>query len=483
MSQRSGLKPMPLASVRALTSGPTSDVAIYLPQSSREEPVLYRQRGMGMSQPDFERLRDAGVSILLVHAEDLSKCEEALEERLSELLRDPEISAAEKAACVQHVGTSVVREVLRKQVDRQSVARATRVLDVVIDGILSDTAVAEGLLHMSGHHRTTASHMFAVSTLAILLGVEVCGPDQASLKELGLAGMLHDLGKMMIDPTLLNTTRPLTPAEVRLIRHHPIETIRLIGDDPAVTTHVRQMILQHHERYDGRGYPLGLAGNDLLTGSRILAIVDSFHALVGRREYREAIDPKEAEERLRFEKGRQFDPDLYGLWEGLFRRCHRGSWPDLNAPEVEAEVGCSFHVDHRPAPKQLARRRTVRVQCGGRSAVKCLYVGRLPAATTAPGDFVSPLHDVSRAGLCMYTTYPMYCGEVVHLLIDSTGGRTWLRGVIRWCQRETERARYRTGVQFEARIPESEAALPQSIRTVINPESQPASQEVLVATP
>ncbi len=471
---------MPLASVRALTSGPSSDVTLYLAHPRREEPVLYRQRGMGMTQPDFERLRDAGVSILLVHAEDLARCEQALEERLSELLHDQDISAAEKAACVQHVGTSVVRDVIRAEGRGRSVARASRLLDVVIDGVLSDAAVAEGLLKMSSHHRTTASHMFAVSTLAILLGAEVCGPDEVALKELGLAGMLHDLGKITIHPALLNKTRPLTPEEIRIIRHHPIETIRLIGDDPIVTTPVRQMILQHHERYDGRGYPLGLSGGDLMTGSRILAIVDSFHALVGRREYRIPVDPVEAEQRLRCEKGRQFDPDLYALWENLFHRCNRGAWPDLSAIEIEAEIGGDYHVDHRPAPQKRVLRRTVRTQCNGRRAVKCLYVGRLPAATRAPGDFVSPLHDVSRAGLCMYTNYPMYCGEVVHLLIDSPGGRTWLRGVIRWCQRESVRTGYRTGVQFESRIDEAEAPRPQPIRSMVGPESRESPQPTIV---
>lgn len=473
MSQEDHLQAMPVASARVLAEGGNRDFSIYLPNAADNQPVLYRKAGVVRAQPDFRRLHEAGVSHILVRGKDLAKCEQALEHNLDSVLHDPRIEPLQKAECVRHVATSVVRDLIDNETSTPNLDRAANLLDAVIEGVLANSVVAANLLHMSEHHRTTASHMFAVSTLAVLLGAEVFGPDHTTLKELGLAGMLHDLGKITIDPEVLNKPSPLTPAEMELIRQHPVESVRLIGDQPEATLRVRQMVLQHHERPDGRGYPLGLSDEALLTGSKVISIVDSFHALIGRRNYRGALEPVDAVRQLKYQSGRQFDPELLTIWEELFNRCWKQVPQCVPDQSEQADIGPAYHGDHRPVSAKDVARRHERLPCRERAKVKCIYAGRLSDVSRAPDEFVSPLHDLSRGGVCMYAEHPMYRGEVVHLLMQIQSNKVWVEGVVRWCRREQNNRRYKIGIKLSGRISEEHARSKAPVKCLDDPDLFP----------
>lgn len=452
MSGEITLRPVPLAITESLTQQDASALPIYLPGSPNKPPILYRESGYGLKKPDFGRLRDSGVPYLLVRAEDLPQCERALEEKLGELIQNPAITTEQKATCVQQVGTLVARKMLDFEGTIGQLDRASSLLDNLIGAVLSDHLVAANLLHMSAHHRSTASHMFAVSFLAILLGTKVLGPRSDELKAIGLAGMLHDLGKMNIPESVLNKTTPLTAEEKELIRQHPIESVRLIGENPLVSSQVRQMILQHHERSDGRGYPLGLTSDALLVGGKIVAIVDVFHALIGPRSYRQSLTPAEAVYSQGLRAGKHFDHELYRDWRQVFHQY----WGAVQGTPLwearEPDVSPSFHSDHHVASSPGTRRQSPRLPCQGRVDVKCVYVGRLCRAHEGPLDFSAQLHDLSKSGFCLYSSHPMYRGEVVHSLIGSSEQEIWVRAVVRWCKHHAEDNHYRVGVQFEHRV-------------------------------
>ncbi len=469
------LKPVPVSAVSALAATERANLAIYLPRPSQKAPILYHEPELGEAHPRFDRLSESGVSHILVRGDDLEKCEKALESRLRDLLKDPRIRPDTQASSIQHVVTALARDLISGQDVSKQTERTSNLLDVVVTGVLSDSSIGANLLHMATHHHSTASHMFAVSILAVLLGAEVFGRNEETLRELGMAGLLHDLGKVTIDAELLNKQSSLSSEEIQLIRHHPIESVRLIGDDPLVNTRVRQMILQHHERFDGGGYPLGLTGSELLTESRILAIVDSFHAIIGRRSYRDELQPAEAMRVLRHQAGTQFDRKLCETWESVFGRCWRVA-PPKRAPEAESpEPGTAYHADHRSKTIAKAQRKCCRLLCEGRAKVKCYYVGRLCNVNMAPAEFISPLHDLSRSGLCMHTGHAMYPGEVVHILIEAEGVETWVKGVVRWCRPDSAEGRHKIGIKFEDRISSDTAGRPVEVLELNDPSLFPGS--------
>ncbi len=445
---------VPVAALEVLSREAASDISLYFSGPS-QAPVLYRAAGQLALRPDYHRLRESGVTSLMVRGEHLGECERLLEEELSSVLAQSDVAPEQKAEYIHHVGASVAKD-LAASPDSLSIERASSLLDEVIDCILTDPAVASGLLRVAAHDCSTASHMFAVSTLAIVLGAETLSADRDALRRVGLAGMMHDLGKVAIPQEILNKTDALDHRELQVIQHHPVESVRLLGADSRFPMSVRQMILQHHERIDGRGYPLGLRGSEILPGSRILAIVDSFHAMIGQRPYRSSLTAGQAVRAMSYGVGKQFDADFFSAWERIIRGC----WPDALAEIAGAsdpQPAADEHRDHclKPPPRNL-QGRAVRHLCNGRVKIECIYVGRLPDATTLPDRFVCSLRDLSRSGLGLYTRCPMYAGEVVHFLIQLPTGVTWVSGRVAWCRRQSQGPGYRTGIQLTGRVGASE---------------------------
>ena len=481
MAGQTNYSPLAIAAAEALAAEGVADVALYLPAPSDHRPVLYREAGVGLSHPDFERLRSSGVPFLYVLSTDMHRCETVLEAKLSSLVCSSEVPPDEKAKLVHQVGTSVARDLAREPGSADNLGRASCIVDNIIGSVLSDPLVAGHMLQMAGHERSTASHMFVVSALAVTLGAEIFGSDLEILRALALAGMTHDIGKLGISSEVLNKAAPLTPEESQLIQQHPIESVRLLRDDPHVTPTVRQMILQHHERVDGRGYPLGVSGDELLPGSRIVSIVDSFHAMIGRRSHRKAFTPLEANRALNSQAGRQFDADMLARWNELFDRCW-SQGPEVVAIKPGGEIVelSSRHEHGQPARRRRAfGARPKRFTCNARAVVKCVYAGRLHDTTCAPDVFVASVHNVSHGGMCMYSAHPMYRGEVVHVQIDKGTHKMWVRGTVAWC-RQHEGSTYKAGLQLVQRIPEHEVRAPVDVQGIVRsgPNRAEASSEI-----
>ncbi|HDH53760.1 MAG TPA: HD domain-containing protein, partial [Nitrospirae bacterium] len=123
------------------------------------------------------------------------------------------------------------------------------------------------------------------------------------------ASRLYDLGLTQIDESILSKTNGLSDIDKKIIRTHPFPGVRLIDPlEPHET--VKKIILHHHERYDGSGYPDGLKGEEIPFISRVLSVVDTYTAMTADRPYRKAVSGKEAIEEIMAGSGTQFDPGI-----------------------------------------------------------------------------------------------------------------------------------------------------------------------------
>jgi putative nucleotidyltransferase with HDIG domain len=164
------------------------------------------------------------------------------------------------------------------------------------------------VLRLKSKDEYTYLHSVAVCALMINLGRQI-KLDEATIADLGTAGLLHDIGKMLVPDALLNKAGRLTDAEFSLMRTHAERGFELLKDIDAVPELALDVCRHHHEKIDGSGYPENLSGSEISLAARMGAICDVYDALTSNRAYKEAWTPVEAITRMQSWDG-HFDPAL-----------------------------------------------------------------------------------------------------------------------------------------------------------------------------
>lgn len=161
----------------------------------------------------------------------------------------------------------------------------------------------------------TEGHSRRVTAYALRLGVEA-GMDDEALVQLARGAMMHDIGKIGVPDQILRKPGPLTADEWAIMRRHPGLGAHILSAVPSLTDAL-SVVLQHHERWDGGGYPDGLRGEDIDLAARVFAIVDAYDAMTSDRPYRRARPHEEAVAEIQGCAGTQFDPVLVELFAAL----------------------------------------------------------------------------------------------------------------------------------------------------------------------
>ena len=152
----------------------------------------------------------------------------------------------------------------------------------------------------------TGDHLFRVSRLAVILG-HALGLKGQELADLYTGAILHDLGKIGVPDAVLLKKGPLTPGEERMMHEHPDTGRRIIGHIGYLAK-AAEIVLAHHEHFDGSGYPRGLEGESIPWGARIFAVADALDALTSTRPYRGAMPFEDAKREIGKGSGTIFDP-------------------------------------------------------------------------------------------------------------------------------------------------------------------------------
>ena len=164
----------------------------------------------------------------------------------------------------------------------------------------------------------TCGHSQRVARYCMACGL-VAGLNREAMRRLQTAAVLHDIGKIGIDDAILRKPGKLTAAEYALVKDHPIIGAAL-AQGVVIPREVVELILHHHERYDGRGYPHGLAAEDIPQGADIIAVADAFDSMTTGRPYRRAVTVNEAMRELLRCRGTQFCPETLDAFAIGFTR-------------------------------------------------------------------------------------------------------------------------------------------------------------------
>lgn len=180
----------------------------------------------------------------------------------------------------------------------------------------------------------TRGHSFRVAEYAALIAAEL-GWSPEEIQQLKHAAYLHDIGKIGIPDQILNKPSKLTEDEYNLIKQHPVIGAEILKDITFIP-HIIEVARNHHERYDGNGYPDGLGGTDIPIHARIVSMADSYDAMSSRRIYRNALPQEMIRDEIVKNRGKQFDPQITDIFLQLMdeNRLVLDSSEDLQTNEM-----------------------------------------------------------------------------------------------------------------------------------------------------
>ena len=164
----------------------------------------------------------------------------------------------------------------------------------------------------------TCSHSEEVAVVAQALGVQL-GLDDRECELLHIAGHLHDIGKIGLPDSILKKEGRLTLEEYEIVKQHPAMGAEIVKPVASVSglDRITGIILHHHERFDGEGYPYGLKGERIPFGARVIAVADTLSAMASNRPYRKSIDFSKIIKEIKVCSGAQFDPVVVDAFMGI----------------------------------------------------------------------------------------------------------------------------------------------------------------------
>ncbi|MDZ4332265.1 MAG: HD-GYP domain-containing protein [Pseudomonas sp.] len=219
-----------------------------------------------------------------------------------EVQRAVKLCARSKAAVVSMFGDARMGQALQFE-------QAGELVEEISDSIMRHPNALISLARLKHADEYTYMHSVAVCALMIALARNL-GLNEGQVREAGLAGLLHDIGKMAIPNTVLNKPGKLTDNEFATVRNHPEAGSRMLIESKQVSALVLDVCLHHHEKVDGTGYPHRLAGEQISLYARMGAVCDVYDAITSNRPYKQGWDPAESIRKMAEWKG-HFDPVVF----------------------------------------------------------------------------------------------------------------------------------------------------------------------------
>ncbi|TIH17026.1 HD-GYP domain-containing protein [Marinifilum sp. JC120] len=261
------------------------DISKYLPDETEKVEIL-----TGKVLPNMDYACDKGA----LSAEDAAR---NMADALPEARR-----VHEEALNYAHKFIDDVRRGKTVEVEE-----AVPIVGEVIDSLTANEPAALTLAFLKRYDEYTYTHSINVNLYSLLLG-KALGLSRNELESLGVAALFHDVGKGRIPNKVLNKPGKLTDSEYEVMKSHPQEGLEVLRDVKGLDQAVLRGVVEHHERYDGNGYPSKIKGEDIHPFGRIIAISDVYDALTSVRVYKKAITPAKTLSQMYKWKGTDFDP-------------------------------------------------------------------------------------------------------------------------------------------------------------------------------
>jgi HD-GYP domain-containing protein (c-di-GMP phosphodiesterase class II) len=234
-------------------------------------------------------------------------------------VHDASLPPREKSQLVRQHSITMMKGLLENPT-AQNIREAQKGISEVVNLILTDDNTLYYLLDITSHDYYTYTHSVSVGVLGIALAKALFQDStNHDMRALGVGFFLHDVGKVGINPSIITKPGKLTSEEMQEMRRHPSLGFKLLHETRQLTEEAKTIVLQHHERIDGSGYPKGLHGGDIHVYGRICSIADVYDALTSDRPYRKKMQPFAALKIMQDEMIHHFQNDLFQKFVMMFK--------------------------------------------------------------------------------------------------------------------------------------------------------------------
>lgn len=283
--------------VLALPTKPTKDFSIYSVENLVDNSVtdfdlfinlekhfiLYSGRGYKWQRAELMDLLELGHKAFFIRNGDLSRAQMyATIVRLPQVEKD--LAPKERIVSIEQVGAKFVECLYQGEITPGCVQKAETITSAMVDCIKEDPSCVAALGGLADHDYYTYFHSVRVASYAVAIALTMGQDDPKMLREIALGGVFHDIGKKEVPMSVINKSGPLTEAEWKMMKSHPELGFEKVSE--TILSHVpREIVMHHHEKRNGKGYPDGLDAGSILPEVQIATLADIFDALTSSRSY------------------------------------------------------------------------------------------------------------------------------------------------------------------------------------------------------
>lgn len=290
-----------------MTEGAKIDFKLYQSNEAKTSMSVFLQSDTVIDGNAKVKLRE--IERLYVSEEEQERYQAYMHQHIQTIARNSEIPTERKAAIIYERATEVIDQMFKNPESLENVKNTQPVVNSFIDIILHDLNAVESLMKITAHDYYTHTHSINVSIYTLSLGSHL-GISGKDLEILGMAAVLHDLGKSKVDYEIINKNGKLTEEEFDQMKKHPAMghaiALELGISDPRILSGIRH----HHEKMRGGGYPDNLKADGISQFARIIGVCDVFDALSTKRSYKDPMSSFEALKLMKEIMSEHLDMDM-----------------------------------------------------------------------------------------------------------------------------------------------------------------------------
>lgn len=233
-------------------------------------------------------------------------------------LMSEKLDTKQKALMLRESTMGLVEELFERPDIETALSDARQVIEDFVEFMDSDAAAMVNLIGLSSHDFYTYNHSLDVSIYSLGLGQAV-GFRGADLRELGLGGLFHDIGKRHIPLDIICKNGPLTDSEWQQMQKHPQYGLVILNEH-STSENIKACAFEHHESMAGNGYPQKLAGSEIHAMARVVSVADTYDALTTKRSYNDPMKPTDAIELMAGKLSAKYDPNVMKALMAIFQK-------------------------------------------------------------------------------------------------------------------------------------------------------------------